>query len=129
MSATCGRPTGAARTYDVAGRPRRYRRDVDVELARQQWADGHRRLDEVRADRGRHERLLAQVEVVHAELRRRVGQTFTLGELAAVYESADDWAREAVLDADPEPDAAHEVSIVGDAAFHVYARGATDYAP
>jgi len=102
---------------------------VDLELARQQWGDGYRRLEERRGDRGRYERLLGQVDAVTAELRRRVGQTFTLGELAAVYDGADAWAREAVEDADEGPGAAHEVSTVGDAAFHLYARGATDYTP
>jgi hypothetical protein len=102
---------------------------LDVELARQQWRQGYRRLEEARADRRRYERLLRQLEVVNAELRRRVGQTFTLGELASVYDSADDWARAAVEDADPEPGAVHEVSTVSDAAFHLYSRGATDYAP
>jgi hypothetical protein len=102
---------------------------VDVELARQQWGNGHRRLEELRADRRRYERLLGHVDVVTAELRRRVGQTFTLDELATVYDGADAWARDAVEDADAEPGAVHEVSTVGDAAFHLYARGAADYAP
>ena len=102
---------------------------MDVELARQQWGDGFRRLEEVRADRRRYERLLGQVEALTAELRRRIGQTFTLDELAAAYDDSDAWARHAVEDADPDPGATHEVSTVGDAAFHLYARGATDYAP
>jgi hypothetical protein len=102
---------------------------VDLELARQQWGDGYRRLEELRGDRGRYERLLGQVDAVTAELRRRVGQTFTLDELAAVYDGADAWARDAVEDADAEPGAVHEVSTVGDTAFHLYARGATDYTP
>ncbi len=102
---------------------------MDVELARQQWREGFRRLEEARANRRLYERLLGHLEVVNAELRRRVGQTFTLDELASVYDSADDWARAAVEDADPEPGAAHEVATVGDAAFHLYARGASDYAP
>jgi hypothetical protein len=102
---------------------------VEVDLARRQWADGNRRLEESRGDASAYRRLLAQVEVVTAELRRRVGQTFTLAELAEVYDGADDWARDAVDEADPEPGAVHEVSTVNDAAFHLYARGATDYAP
>ena len=102
---------------------------MEVELARRQWEDGNRRLEQSRADPALHRRLLAQVEVVLAELRRRVGQTFTLAELAQLYDTADDWAREAIDEADPEPGAVYEVSTVGDAAFHLYARGATDYAP
>ena len=102
---------------------------MEVELARQQWGDGYRRLEETRGDRRRYERLLAQVEVLTAQLRQRIGQTFTLDELAAAYADSDAWARGAVEEADPEPGAAHEVGTVGAAAFHLYARGATDYAP
>jgi hypothetical protein len=102
---------------------------VDVELARQQWEEGYRRLEDARPDRARYDRLQTQLEAVTGELRRRIGQTFTLDELATAYSAADDWAREAVERADEEPGAFHEVSTVGDAAFHLYARGATDYAP
>ena len=50
----------------------------------------------------RYRELLGQVELVLGELRKRVGQTFTLDELAAAYDGADDWARDALDDADPE---------------------------
>ena len=56
------------------------------------------------------------------ELNRRVGQTFTLGELANAYHEADRWAYDVL---GPEP----HLSIVQDAAFHLYARGAIDYTP
>jgi hypothetical protein len=102
---------------------------VKVDVARQQWAEGHRRLEEARPDGARYERLLAQVEVVTAELRRRIGQTFSLAELAALYDASDAWARDAVEAADPAPGATNDLATVGDAAFHLYARGATDYAP
>lgn len=102
---------------------------MDVELARQQWADGSRRVEGVRGDRSRYQRLLREVDVVVRELRRRVGQTFTLVELAAAYAGADRWAREAIEDADPEERVSLEPSTVADAAFHLYARGASDYAP
>jgi hypothetical protein len=102
---------------------------VDVELARQQWEEGNRRLEEARPDRARYARLLAQVEVVTAELRRRIGQTFTLDELADAYGGADDWIRDAIEEHDPDPGWANAVSTVGDTAFHLYARGASDYAP
>jgi hypothetical protein len=102
---------------------------VDVELARQQWADGNRRVEDTRGDRPRHARLLAEVELVTAELRKRVGQTFTLAELADAYDGADRWGRDAIEDADPEGGAALEAGTVTDAAFHLYARGAADYAP
>jgi hypothetical protein len=101
---------------------------MDVELARHHWEDGDRRVQATRHDGRRHGKLLGDVEVVVADLRRRVGQTFTLAELADAYNGADDWARE-LLD-ERFPDAVpHEPGTVTDAAFHVYARGASDYRP
>lgn len=102
---------------------------MDVELARQQWEDGHRRIEAVRNDRRRYGALLEEVEIVIGELRKRVGQTFTLGELADAYDGADDWARDAVDLADPEAPPPAEIPAVAGAAFHQYARGATDYRP
>lgn len=99
---------------------------VQVELARRQWEEGHRRFDE-------HARaqpmLLEALEVVTDELRRRVGQTFTLDELAAVYDDADDWVRVALAEHTPFPGWPRAITTVEDAAFHRYARGATDYTP
>jgi hypothetical protein len=98
---------------------------VDLELARQQWQEGNRRLEESRGDRA----VLAQLDVVTAELRARVGQTFTLQELADVYAGADRWVREALEDARTEDAPPPDAATVADAAFHLYARGATDYVP
>ncbi len=86
-------------------------------------------LEAARDDRARYEALLALVEVVLDELRRRVGQTFTLGELARAYAEADRWAREAVADADPPRGWPRDLALVTGAAFHAYARGAADYRP
>lgn len=94
---------------------------LDVELARQQWQDGTRRI----AGNGR---LLQQVETVVDALRQRVGQVFTLQELADQYDRADDWARDVVDDAFPD-DPPAEAGTVADAAFDVYSRGASDYRP
>ena len=68
---------------------------MDLDLARQQWEDGNRRIEAARADPGRYRRLSAQVDVVIAGLRKRVGQIFTLDELAGAYDGADEWARDA----------------------------------
>jgi hypothetical protein len=103
---------------------------VDVELARQQWEEGRRRIDALRMENpDAYRRLSAQVELVAAELRRRVGQTFTLADLAGAYERADDWARQLLEDARPEDAAPPDAATVADAAFHRYAHGASDYAP
>jgi hypothetical protein len=102
---------------------------MDVELARQQWLDGNRRLEATRRDGARYRRLVAAVELVVARLRQRVGQTFTLAELATVYDGADDWVRDLLEEADPEGATPSEPGTVADAAFHAYARSALDYRP
>ena len=103
---------------------------MEVELARQQWEDGNRRVEQTRANNSRYVELTRQVDVVVAGLRKRVGQVFTLDELATAYRGADEWARE-LLEAAAEPDAPPtvEAGTVADAAFHAYARGAVDYRP
>jgi hypothetical protein len=102
---------------------------VVLETARQEWTEATRRIEQARNNRDRYRRLLAQVDIVAAELRRRVGQTFTLGELADAYGSAEDWAREAVGERAPTPDWPRDIAIVTAAAFDSYQRGAIDYAP
>ena len=98
---------------------------VAVENARLQWEDGYRRLNEHASDRPVYLDLLAQVDVVIDELNRRVGQTFALADLAAAYEDADRWLLEVL----PPGAGAIQLGLVEDAAFHLYARGAVDYAP
>lgn len=100
-----------------------------VESARDEWAEAHRRLASEAGDAVLHARLLAQVEAVTAELQRRVGQTFTLADLAAAYADAERWGREVVAEAAPSPGWPRTLSIVEGAAFYLYARGAVDYAP
>jgi len=100
--------------------------EVAVESARHQWASGHRRIVDQAADRNLYPRLLDQVGLVLDELKRRVGQRFTLAELAEAYEEADRWLLDVVGSG---PGGVTHVALVGDAAFHIYARGAVDYSP
>jgi hypothetical protein len=101
---------------------------VEVELARRQWVEGHERFDaELRS--GRREPLLAALEAVSDELRKRVGQTFTLAELAREYARADGWVRDAVSERARFSGWPRYLTTVQDAAFHLYSRGATDYVP
>jgi hypothetical protein len=102
---------------------------MDLELARHIWDDGNRRVEAARPDRRRHGRLLRHVDLVIGGLRRRVGQTFTLAELADAYDGADGWARELLDDAEPDDAPVSEPGTITDAAFHHYARGALDYRP
>jgi hypothetical protein len=100
-----------------------------VDHTRREWAEGHRRFEAEARDSARTELLLAELEAVTAELRRRIGQTFTLGELAREYGDADRWTRDAVTRTGPAPGWPRRLSMVEDAAFHVYSRGAVDYEP
>lgn len=102
---------------------------MSVDLARQQWSDGARRLNEASRDPLEHDRLIAVVGAIVDELRRRVGSTYTLAELVDEYGRADRWARDIVADAAPAPGWPRQLATAGDAAFHVYARGAVDYTP
>ena len=101
---------------------------VQLETARHQWEDGNRRLQAAAADTGRYERLSAQVEAVTEELRRRLGQVFTLRELAEEYVRAERWSRD-VVPVNVPPPGPGDMSTAEDAAFHFYARGARDYEP
>lgn len=101
----------------------------DVDSARRDWDDGYRRFEGALRDPSRSDRLEAQLDVVSSELRRRVGGTFTLANLAAAYGGADAWTRQAVEEHAPVPGWARSVSMVSDAAFYIYARGAVDYVP
>ena len=98
-------------------------------LVRHEWVDGHRLLEAQRNDPRRYAQLVTQVELLTDELRRRVGGTYSLAELAAAYRDADTWARQAVADHAPSPGWPRDVSLVEDAAFHVYSRGAVDFEP
>jgi hypothetical protein len=102
---------------------------TDVITARNDWEHGYARLVDATRDAKARERLLAQVDAVTAELRRRLGGSFTLQELASTYADADRWTRVVVEDHAPAPGWAQTLSDVGDAAFHLYARGAIDYVP
>jgi hypothetical protein len=100
---------------------------VSLELVRTEWDDGRRRLEEARDDRRRYEVLLNQVNLVTDELRKRVGQSYTLADLAAAYHEAEPWARELIAERAPAPGWPRDLSLVVAAAFHAYQRGAVDY--
>jgi hypothetical protein len=100
---------------------------VATELVQQEWEEGERRLEAERDDRRRYETLLRQIEVVTEELRKQVGQVFTLDDLARAYRNADRWAREVVEEREPSPGWPRDLSLVLAAAFYGYQRGATDY--
>lgn len=97
--------------------------------ARQQWEEGNRRLEAQSGDRELYLELVGQLEVVTEELRKRIGEVFTLEQLADVYGGTDRWMLDAVAERIDSPGWSRELSLVQDAAFYNYSRGATDYVP
>jgi hypothetical protein len=99
--------------------------------ARHQWEEGKRRLADEGVDTARSRHLLVLIDAVTDELRRRVGQTFTLGELADAYGGAEDWVRDVIRESAPPRSRAgiRDTALVQDAAFGRYAQGARDYRP
>jgi hypothetical protein len=93
-----------------------------LENAFYQWREGERRIagsrETVKAD------LDNATDVVIEELRRRLGSTFMVDELADLYGSDTDWALAIARRQGAGTDAASVV----DAAFARYVREAKDYA-
>jgi hypothetical protein len=92
-----------------------------IENALFQWEEGERRLRQT--DEPAKQQLEQAVEDVLAELRRRLGSSFTLGELADFYASGTDWASDLAQSRGAGTDSAWVV----DTAFSRYAREASDY--
>src|SRR3954467_561397 len=90
-----------------------------------QWESGKRRLEEI--DDPRERRLADRVvDAVREELRRRIGPTFSAGELAELYGEGTDWCQQGAIDVAPTIE--EEAQSLGDAAFWLYLRGASDFA-
>lgn len=90
-----------------------------------QWEEGHRALQALTDARAR--RLADRVvEAIREELRRRIGPTFTAGELAELYGRGTDWCLQVAIDVAPAAEG--EAQSLADAAFWLYLRGAGDFA-
>jgi hypothetical protein len=92
-----------------------------LENALYQWEEGERRLREA-PDLERRD-LERAVAAVIDDLRRRLGSTFVVDELADLYASGTDWAAALADGESAGVDAPHVV----DAAFNRYAREASNY--
>jgi hypothetical protein len=102
---------------------------MSVDTTRAEWERSFAQLEAQKDDPKRYRRLLAAVDAVTAELRARVGQVFTLDELRAAYAGVERWGRDAVAENAPYDGWPRDLALVEDAAFHLYARGATDFEP
>lgn len=100
-----------------------------IEVARQEWEEGSRRLEAARDDPARYRQLLALLELVLDELRKRIGQTYVLEELVVAYGTSERWAREVLEERAETPAWPRDLTIVLAAAFDAFQRGAIDYEP
>ena len=100
-----------------------------VSIARHEWEEGSRRLEAARDEGHRYGELLELLNLVHAELRRRIGQTYTLQQLAAAYGESESWGREVLQERAAMPGWPRDLTTVLAAAFDAYQRGARDYEP
>jgi len=92
------------------------------------WEEGYDRLQAARSDAALYRALGRLVVAVQDELRRRLGSTFTVGELVDLYRQGTDWALEMAIGRNPEDSRLWDLSIGADAAFYLYMREAADYA-
>ena len=88
-----------------------------LENALFQWEEGERRV-------GDDPSLERPLGVVLAELRRRLGSSFVVDELASFYAENTDWAHDLAVSSGADGHA----SWVVDAAFNRYARESANYA-
>jgi hypothetical protein len=102
--------------------------DPSVAAARFSWDEGLVRLGEpapTAVARARR-RIVAAVD---DELRRRVGLTFTLADLARAYDAAPSWYLDLAARVAPREPDAWDPAVALDAAFGAYSRQAIDGRP
>jgi hypothetical protein len=102
---------------------------TQIEVTRHEWEEGTRRLEATRDDPRRYRQLLQLLELVLGELRKQIGQRYTLQELVDVYGESERWAREVLEERAPNPGWPRDLTTVLAAAFDAYQRGAMDYEP
>ena len=102
--------------------------ELSVLLAREDWRAGERTVERILADPRRAPVARTVMLELERELRRRLGQTYTLAALVKVYDDADRWARAAAQRVAPDV-AWTQDSSFADAACARAARNARDWKP
>lgn len=99
---------------------------ASFELVAQEWKQGERRA----ADLPPQQRVAADhvVDALVAELRRRLGSTFTVDELVDLYDRGTSWCMDIAYALAPAAPWAWDPRTTADAAFARYVREAQDYA-
>jgi hypothetical protein len=100
-----------------------------IEVSRQQWHEGYQRFQALANSSPAADRLYRELETISDELRRRIGQTFTLAEAVELYGSAERWGADAMAERAAVRGWSRDLAIVLDAAFYLYTRAAVDYLP
>ena len=100
--------------------------NASAQLAMMEWEQGLGRLNSLRVPPKREAVYRRVVGEIVDELTRRVGQTFTLEQLAQVYAHSESWTR-LIAERTTDQVWAHDLTIVADAAFARFARNAADY--
>jgi hypothetical protein len=99
-----------------------------IEITIFQWEEGYRRLQAARSDPRAYRSLGRVVVAVEDELRKRLGSSFSIEELAGVYREDIDWDLELAMRKVPPDSTSWDSSTVVDAAFYLYMREASDFA-
>jgi len=99
---------------------------ASFELVAQEWKQGERRAAEL----GAQERIAVDrvIDALVAELRRRLGSTFTVDELVALYDQGTSWCMDVAYAIAPGAPWAWDPRTSADAAFARYVREAQDFA-
>jgi hypothetical protein len=102
--------------------------ELSVRLAREDWRSGERAVERMLADPKLAPVARGVMQELERELRRRLGQTYTLAALVKVYDDADRWARGAAQRVAPGIGWVQD-SAFADAACARAARNARDWTP
>jgi hypothetical protein len=93
-----------------------------------QWEEGYRNLQATRSDAATFRALGRAVVAVEDALRKRLGSSFSVAELASLYRRDNDWALDLAMSAGPDRVPLIDSSTAVDAAFYLYMREAADFA-
>ena len=99
---------------------------ANFERALEQWHEGERRMAGALPEQ--RYVLEAVVTRIVAELRKRLGGSFTTDELAELYERGTDWCTDLAATVAPDAPWAWDARTVADTAFLRYLRDARDFA-
>jgi hypothetical protein len=99
-----------------------------IENALFEWEEGYRRLQQLGDRPQLYARISGAIDAVRDELRRRLGPTFHVADLADLYGRGTGWCLEIAARTDPEESMDWDPQVIADAAFHLHLRGARDWA-